>query len=65
VDRAAPLSGLTLEAAERLLNEHALRDTRGNVSEAARRLGVSRMTCGIAWENTASDSKTLVEFDHR
>jgi len=39
-----PLKGLTLEAAERMLIEQALQDAGGNVSEAARRLGVSRMT---------------------
>ena len=39
-----PLKGLTLEAAERIMIEQALQDTAGNVSEAARRLGVSRMT---------------------
>ncbi len=39
-----PLKGLTLEAAERILIEQALQDTARNVSEAARRLGVSRMT---------------------
>ena len=37
------LDGLTLEEAERRLIVRALRDTGGNVSEAARRLGVSRM----------------------
>ncbi len=37
------LSGLTLDAAEKLLIEHALRQTGNNVSEAARRLGVTRM----------------------
>jgi DNA-binding NtrC family response regulator len=35
--------GLTLDAAERMMIEHALKEARGNVSEAARRLGVSRM----------------------
>ena len=35
--------GLTLEAAERHLITRALHETGGNVSEAARRLGVSRM----------------------
>jgi DNA-binding NtrC family response regulator len=39
-----PLNGLTLEEAERLLIQRALHATSGNVSEAARRLGVSRMT---------------------
>ncbi|MGH8750581.1 MAG: sigma-54-dependent transcriptional regulator [Burkholderiales bacterium] len=39
-----PLSGLTLEAAEHLLIARALDETSGNVSESARRLGVSRMT---------------------
>ena len=37
------LSGLTLDEAERLLIARALRETDGNVSESARRLGVSRM----------------------
>jgi len=41
---AFPLKGLTLEAAERMLIEQSLQDASGNVSEAARRLGVSRMT---------------------
>lgn len=36
--------GLTLEAAEKLLIVSALNATQNNVSEAARRLGVSRMT---------------------
>lgn len=46
VDAAAPAHdwrGLTLDAAEKALIEHALQEARGNVSEAARRLGVSRM----------------------
>ncbi len=38
------LTGLTLDQAERLLMERVLAQTQGNVSEAARRLGVSRMT---------------------
>ncbi len=38
------LEGLTLEAAEKMLIVTALRTTQNNVSEAARRLGVSRMT---------------------
>jgi DNA-binding NtrC family response regulator len=37
------LEGLTLEQAELLLIRKALSDTNGNVSEAARRLGISRM----------------------
>lgn len=41
---ATPLAGLTLDAAERMLIEEALRETGNNVSEAARRLGVTRMT---------------------
>jgi DNA-binding NtrC family response regulator len=41
---ADSLSGLTLEEAERLLLQRALQATGGNVSEAARQLGVSRMT---------------------
>jgi len=39
-----PMAGLTLEHAERRLIERALEATGGNVSESARRLGVSRMT---------------------
>ena len=38
------LNGLTLEAAEKILIVAALNATQNNVSEAARRLGVSRMT---------------------
>jgi transcriptional regulator with PAS, ATPase and Fis domain len=41
---ATPLDQLTLEEAERLLIQRALQASAGNVSEAARRLGVSRMT---------------------
>jgi DNA-binding NtrC family response regulator len=41
---AAALDTLTLEEAERLLIQRALQASAGNVSEAARRLGVSRMT---------------------
>jgi DNA-binding NtrC family response regulator len=48
-----PLQGLTLEAAERLLIERALHDTAGNVSEEARRLGVSRMTLRYRMEKYA------------
>jgi DNA-binding NtrC family response regulator len=39
-----PLRGLTLDGAERLLIVRALEAAQGNVSEAARQLGVSRMT---------------------
>lgn len=39
-----PAAGVTLEAAEKLMIENALRQTRGNVSEAARLLGITRMT---------------------
>ncbi|HTS53288.1 MAG TPA: sigma-54 dependent transcriptional regulator [Burkholderiales bacterium] len=42
--QADPIDGLTLEEAERLLIQRALDATGGNVSESARRLGVSRMT---------------------
>ena len=42
-DPVDTLDGLTLEAAERRLITRALHRTGGNVSEAARRLGVSRM----------------------
>ncbi len=38
------LAGLTLDAAEKLLIEQALGETGNNVSEAARKLGVTRMT---------------------
>ncbi len=38
------LDGMTLEAAEKMLIATALSTTQNNVSEAARRLGVSRMT---------------------
>ncbi len=41
---ASPLAGMTLDAAERWLIEQALKSCGNNVSEAARRLGVSRMT---------------------
>ena len=36
-------SGVTLESAERLLIENALRQSNNNVSEAARQLGITRM----------------------
>lgn len=39
----ATMNGLTINAAERMLIEDALEKTRGNVSEAARRLGLTRM----------------------
>ena len=42
-DPGDALAGLTLEEAERRLIANALRETGGNVSESARRLGVSRM----------------------
>jgi DNA-binding NtrC family response regulator len=44
VQATHPLGSLTLEEAERLLIQRALDAAGGNVSEAARRLGVSRMT---------------------
>ena len=45
VNAASPdLFGFTLEAAEKMLIEDALRRTGDNVSEAARQLGVTRMT---------------------
>ena len=43
VDPDEALDGLTLDEAERRLIVRALRETGGNVSESARRLGVSRM----------------------
>ena len=51
-----PLAGLTLEAAERLLIVTALGATLNNVSEAARRLGVSRMTLRYRMEKYGLDS---------
>ena len=42
-DSADALEGLTLEGAERRLIARALKQTGGNISESARRLGVSRM----------------------
>ena len=50
------LRGLTLEAAERQLIVNALRECRDNVSEAARRLGVSRMTLRYRMEKYALKS---------
>ncbi len=44
MDASDSLADLTLEDAERLLIQRALVAAHGNVSEAARRLGVSRMT---------------------
>lgn len=44
VDGGSELFDLTLQEAERLLIEHALQATGNNVSEAARRLGITRMT---------------------
>lgn len=41
---ADPLAGLTLDEAERILIARALERSRGNVSKAARMLGVTRMT---------------------
>ncbi|MEO6022625.1 MAG: sigma-54 dependent transcriptional regulator [Burkholderiales bacterium] len=52
-DAKNTLRGLTLEAAERQLIVEALRDARDNVSEAARRLGVSRMTLRYRMEKYA------------
>jgi DNA-binding NtrC family response regulator len=52
------LQGLTLEAAERLLIERALLDTSGNVSEAARKLGISRMTLRYRMEKYALKGNT-------
>jgi DNA-binding NtrC family response regulator len=43
-DHPHSLAGLTLDAAERMLIDQALTASGSNVSEAARRLGVSRMT---------------------
>lgn len=43
VAQAPAITGLTVDEAERQLMEEALQVTRGNVSAAARRLGLSRM----------------------
>lgn len=40
----AVAAGLTLKEAEKLMIEHALQQSHGNVSEAARLLGITRMT---------------------
>jgi len=40
---AVPLAGLTLQEAEVLLIRNALQETNGNISRAARQLGVTRM----------------------
>ena len=50
------LDGLTLEAAEKMLIVSALRDAHNNVSEAARRLGVSRMTLRYRMEKYELES---------
>lgn len=43
-ESSSPIASMTLDEAERWMIEHALEKARGNVSQAARRLGVSRMT---------------------
>lgn len=53
----AAVSGMTFEAAERMLLEEALRATRGNVSQAARRLGISRMAMRYRMEKHGLRSK--------
>ncbi len=61
----SPIFGeLTLEAAERMLIVNALNATQNNVSEAARRLGVSRMTLRYRLEkyNLPSTSRRLTSF---
>ena len=54
-----PLAGLTLEAAERMLIVAALSETQNNVSEAARRLGVSRMTLRYRLEKYGRGSEIV------
>ncbi len=49
------LEGMTLEAAEKMLIVSALQATQNNVSEAARRLGVSRMTLRYRMEKYELD----------
>ena len=51
------LDGLTLEEAERRLIANALRGTEGNVSEAARRLGVTRMALRYRIEKLGLDPR--------
>ena len=56
-DSAQALLGLTLEEAERRLIENALQETGGNVSESARRLGVSRMVLRYRVEKLGLDPR--------
>ncbi len=53
---APALEGLTLEEAEKMLIVAALRATQNNVSESARRLGVSRMTLRYRMEKHGLES---------
>jgi two-component system, NtrC family, response regulator AtoC len=55
--RAAGLEGLTLEQAEALLIERALKRTGGNVSEAARQLGTTRMALRYRMQKRAKEQK--------
>ena len=60
-DAGDALDGLTLEEAERRLIINALRRTGGNVSEAARRLGVTRMALRYRIEKLDLDPRRAQE----
>ena len=60
-DAGDALDGLTLEEAERRLITNALRGTEGNVSEAARRLGVTRMALRYRIEKLGLDTRRARE----
>ncbi|MDQ3259323.1 MAG: helix-turn-helix domain-containing protein [Pseudomonadota bacterium] len=53
---APAFEALTLEEAEKMLIVAALRGTQNNVSESARRLGVSRMTLRYRMEKHGLES---------
>ena len=60
VPAAAPgdvLDGLTLEEAEHRLIAHALEETGGNVSESARRLGITRMALRYRMQKLGLDTR--------
>ena len=60
-DPGDALDGLTLEEAERRLIANALRGAEGNVSEAARRLGVTRMALRYRIEKLGLDTRRARE----
>lgn len=65
----AELGNLTLDEAERWLIAHALEKNRGNVSAAARQLGVSRMVLRYRIEKhgmraSGQSSEHMAEIDH-